>query len=384
MPHLPGQSLRITFRLVDIEEQRAIVRRVLGHADAGTTQLADVSYTLPVDRYLGSDAAAVPAGGPICLGPEIREPGDHVVRRHGDRELVVVRGETGDVVAFDNACRHRGAPIVGVDGTGARSFTCPFHGWVYDRDGVLIATPRAGDGFDDVDLTGCHLPRHEAIEVGGVVFVGDHVDVGGAAGDLDAFGLAAWQPLRLPDGSAAVWDSTWSANWKLLIDTFLESYHVPRLHQDTVARYYLDRPSTWDEWPDALRFQTSQRSLLEVADSPEDEWNLLERSSVLYLLPPNLVLSFSVDHVAAYWFHPTGPATTSVSCRLYAPADSMPAPDQAARTLALHERVSGGEDFEQQERLHASLATGSLDQVIFGRNEGPAIWFHQWLDRTRR
>lgn len=374
---------------MDRETEVSIVRRVLAHADAGTTQLSDHSATFPSSRYtdevaMHREQTALFGDGTlaVALSADLPAAGDHVVVDVAGRSLLLVRGDDGELRALVNACRHRGAPLAESGGAGARSFTCPFHGWVYGLDGALLATPRAGHAFDDVDLSTCTLPTETVRERGGTVFVGDEEpQLGGAEAELDAVGLADFVPIETEDG-VATWVSHWQANWKLLIDTFLESYHVPRLHRDTVARYYLAEPSTWDAWTDALRFQTSQVTLPALAGEPEGAWDLLGRASVLYVLAPNVILSFSVDHVAWYRFVPLAADRTRVDLALYAPADAVPTPAQAGRTLALHRSVSGGEDFTQQEKIHAALASGALEDTIFGRNEGPAIWFHEWVAKA--
>ena len=99
------------------------------------------------------------------------------------------------------------------------------------------------------------------------------------------------------------------------------------------------------------------------------------------LLTPNVVVNFSVDHVAIYRFVPLAPDRTRAELTLYTP-HAVTTDDERehfARTLALHLRVSGGEDFTKQEEVQRGLASGVLDTVVFGRNEPAAILFHRAL-----
>jgi phenylpropionate dioxygenase-like ring-hydroxylating dioxygenase large terminal subunit len=71
---------------------------------------------------------------------EIPEPGDHVTRQLGNDPVLVVRGEDGRIRAFHNSCVHRGTKLCRTDAGNSKTFTCPYHGWVYGLDGKLQAT----------------------------------------------------------------------------------------------------------------------------------------------------------------------------------------------------------------------------------------------------
>jgi hypothetical protein len=168
----------------------------------------------------------------------------------------------------------------------------------------------------------------------------------------------------------------------LLLDTFLESYHVFSLHKKTVGRYFVSQPSTYDVSGETVRLQTTQRSLLELAERPESEWDLLAHATVEHLVGATFLLSHSVDHVAAYRFLPEAPDRTRVELVLYTedPIGDDPARRQHYdRTLALHVKVATDEDFHEQERIQANLATGLVDEVLFGRNEPAAAHLHRWV-----
>src|SRR5688572_12316017 len=74
-----------------------------------------------------------------CRLEEIPNPRDYVEYEILDQSVVVVRTDEGTVVAFQNACRHRGVRVVQGRGTCADGFTCPFHGWCYGPDGANTA-----------------------------------------------------------------------------------------------------------------------------------------------------------------------------------------------------------------------------------------------------
>lgn len=375
---------------MDAGLQREIVREILALAATDTTKLADALLAVAVEDFTGEatfarERDALFRARPVvaCLSADVREPGDVFGVECGGVPLVVVRGEAGRVRAFANVCRHRGAALV-APGPGhvARSMRCTFHGWVYDLDGRNIGMPHSAGGFDGLADACTALVERPAAEAHGFVFVrpvgDDPVDVdallGPAAPELASFAFATFHRF-------ATDVREWDANWKLLVDTFLETYHVPALHPTTVGRHFLSRPSTCAALGPNIRFHSLMKTVLGLRDVPESAWSLLPHGTVEYLLTPNLVVNYSVDHVAIYRFVPLAPDRTRAELTIYTPDEVTSEADREhfARTLALHVRVSGGEDFTKQEEVQRGLASGAIDEVVFGRNEPAAILFHQAL-----
>ena len=371
------------------ETQVELIRELLDHHASGTTQLADDMLVLPAEVYTSesnweAEREALFRHRPVvaCLSGAVASVGDYVSLTVGGVPLVVVRGDDGELRAFRNVCRHRASSVVSGCGTGAASLRCPFHAWTYRLDGSLLARPQAGEGFDGTDESELGLVPVPVGEASGLVFVrpegNDPVDaaglVGDAAQDLNDFGVGGYVPFDR-------WESSWPCNWKLLVDTFLESYHVFSLHRTTVGRYYLSQPMTYRGYGPNLRFQTCQKSILELAEAPEDQWDLLSRATVEYLIAPNTILSHSVDHFAVYQFLPTSADHTDVTMTLYTPE---PVTDRTRphyeRTLELHQKVGAGEDFPQAVKIQRSLDSGLVAETLVGRHEVALIHFHQALD----
>jgi len=372
------------------ETQLELIRELLDHNAAGTTQLADDVLVLPAGVYTSeshwqAEREALFRHRPVvaCLSGAVESVGDYVSLTVGGVPLVVVRGDDGVLRGFRNVCRHRASSVVSGCGSGAASLRCPFHAWTYRLDGSLLTRPQAGEGFDGTDESELGLVPVPVGEASGLVFVrpegDDPVDaaglVGDAAQDLNDFGVGGYVPFDR-------WESSWPCNWKLLVDTFLESYHVFSLHRTTVGRYYLSQPMTYRGYGPNLRFQTCQKSILELAEAPEDQWDLLSRATVEYLIAPNTILSHSVDHFAVYQFLPTAADHTDVTMNLYTPE---PVTDRSRphyeRTLELHQKVGAGEDFPQAVKIQQSLDSGLVAETLVGRHEVALIHFHQALDK---
>ena len=158
------------------------------------------------------------------------EPGQFVTSRLGRVPAVVVRGKDGELRAFVNVCRHRGSEVV-LEHAGCRqTLQCMYHGWTYDLDGTLRRAPRTRE--EDLDPAELSLQPLHVDTLGPFAFV---------SADPGAEPLSrvaeAWPDLvremRL-DLSGLVFRERRTydvaANWKILVENFLECYHCPVSH----------------------------------------------------------------------------------------------------------------------------------------------------------
>jgi choline monooxygenase len=129
---------------------------------------------------------------------QVAEPGSFLTTDAGGVPLLVTRGSDGELRAFLNVCRHRGAVLT--EGCGRReTIQCHYHAWTYGLDGTLRVAPRSdreAAGFERDELS--------------LVLARDL--------DLDAVGFHS----RVEFGS--------NANWKVVTENFLECYHCPTAH----------------------------------------------------------------------------------------------------------------------------------------------------------
>jgi phenylpropionate dioxygenase-like ring-hydroxylating dioxygenase large terminal subunit len=267
-------------------------------------------------------------------------------------------------------------------GTGLRALTCPYHAWTYDLDGSLRARPGSAGAFDDV-ADDCSLRPVPACEHLGLVWV----QVEGAAGldamaierhlagaddDLGSFGLADHVHIDTRTRS-------WKMNWKLVVDTFCESYHIRTLHRSSIAPHYLSYSVASERFGRHTLSIGLRRSVLDELDKPKDEWDLLPHTTIQYVLVPNVVLTHQIDHVELWRLQPVRVDETVVATSVYAPAE--PHSDRArnyfVKNLEVLLGVTESEDFPLMERIQASLGAGALDALVYGRNEAPLIDFHR-------
>ena len=158
----------------------------------------------------------------------IAEPGSFLTTRAGRVPIVVTRDAEGELNAFVNVCRHRGAEVVRERNGKRKSLQCHYHAWTYDLDGRLRAAPRT----IELDLEGIALPPASVGIWGPFVFVNPEA---GAApledtlGELPGIVAEAGVPLHAvrPRRNSSY---EIQANWKLVVDNYLECYHCPVAH----------------------------------------------------------------------------------------------------------------------------------------------------------
>src|SRR3954466_15446658 len=170
------------------QDQIAEARKLLAHIDNRTTALADGVYCNPVTDYTCPRQAARERAlffedAPLNIGLSalLPRPGVWVTHDYAGVPILLARRDDGSLAAFLNVCRHRGARIVEGCGRRARSFSCPYHGWTYGRNGSLIARPEEAS-FPAVDRTTHGMRELPAIEKYGMIWVGTKP---GVALDID-------------------------------------------------------------------------------------------------------------------------------------------------------------------------------------------------------
>jgi phenylpropionate dioxygenase-like ring-hydroxylating dioxygenase large terminal subunit len=199
--------------------------------------------------------------------------------------------------------------------------------------------------------------------------------LGAVDADLTSFGLAQHRALKRnvlePD-----------CNWKLVIDAFLEGYHVKSLHRESVSRFFSDAV-IFDLITPHCRSVGARKNLSELRESTRERWRLRDVSTVFYQLFPNTVLVFHPDWVSHILVTPL----TVNQCRVehtMLVAEDAPYEGKGMehweRTFALIDgQVFQKEDLMIAQRVQAGLAGAAGDTFALGRLEQPIWHFHEQL-----
>jgi phenylpropionate dioxygenase-like ring-hydroxylating dioxygenase large terminal subunit len=374
------------------ERQVELLQRVADAGDHLRGLQAPASATSPASRYTDAgrferERQLLFRDGPVFFGlsAELAGPGAFRSETVGGVPLLVVRQADGGLRALVNICRHRGAPIAPHDatGAGARAFTCPYHGWVYGTDGALKGRPQSAGAFDDVTHA-CDLHQVAVAERHGLIFVRpggrDPIDVdaflSGAQHDLADFDLGSYVHIQSRT-------HTWKMNWKLVLDTFTESYHIRTLHRESLLPQFNSDCTIFDAFGRHCLSIGLRADVLDETRKPVEEWSLLPYGTIQYFLVPSGLVVHQLDHIETWRIEPLDVRTCRLTTSIFAP--TAPETDRAlnywVKNLDLLLKVTGTEDFPLMEQIQANLDSGALPELVYGRNEPPLIHYHREIDR---
>lgn len=364
------------------------MHRIFRFLDARTTELGEAPYVNPVASYtspaqLAREKDLLFGRQPLFVGlsGDVAKPGDYLVRDDTGLPILLVRGASGELCAFLGLCRHRGAPVASGAGQSNGRFVCPYHGWTYDDAGELVAQPCSA-GFSGLSAADTSLRPLPVAERHGMIFArqsgAEPVDIdahlGGAEGDLGALGLQDYVPFARRSIERAM-------NWKLVIDTFLEAYHVTRLHAGTLGPAIMGATAAWDAFGRSSRLVAVRRSIARARQQPESAWNLLEHAVVLYLAFPNTMLIHQIDHLEVVQAYPGagGADTAKVVFTLYTPnaVDSDAARRHFQANFDLLLEVTENEDFRLGEQIQRGFHAPGAHSIVYGRNEPGLAHYHR-------
>ena len=169
----------------------------------------------------------------ICVGreEELQSPGDYFTTEVNRVPVIIVRNHEKELKALVNICRHRMARLA--DGEGKmRVLTCPYHSWAYDLNGKLANAPKMED--KQFDKSTCNLEQLRLEIWLGFIFVNLDKNADPLAGRLKSLTnhVENYHIERMVPLSKKV--DVWQSNWKILVENFLEVYHIESVHRDTL------------------------------------------------------------------------------------------------------------------------------------------------------
>ncbi len=369
---------------------QAAIRRIPAERDAHTDPIA---ATRPNAIFTSQDHFDLEQAKifrrypvPVTLSALLAEPGSAIANDGYGVPLLITRARDGVIRAFVNACQHKGAKIVEdceVHKQGRLS--CPYHAWTYALDGKLVGVARA-DMFKDLDKTQRGLKELPAREWGGLVYV--QLD----GGEPDWSNLSDqiaedFESLGIP--TAHVYGRKTfelKANWKVVLEPFLEGYHVQRLHAASIGDLFVDAPNIVDLFGPNVR-QLSGRVGYEPSMLDEDPaGNIHKLITHAYTAFPNCVVVTSQYYISVMLLKPRGVDQTTVEYFMLTPgpAETPKAREVFERSYELIVKVFGGEDFRAAEISQAGLAAGVPQETVYCGLEENIVRYYDRLESLMR
>ncbi|BBY93629.1 (2Fe-2S) ferredoxin [Mycobacterium gallinarum] len=372
-----------------VADDVTVVRRILAHIDAGTTDEGD-AWREPVENYVNPtrfvEELEVLRSYPSVYLPSaaLPNPGDHVERVSFGVPLFAVRGRDGTARVFRNSCRHRGMALV--EGPGcAQALVCRYHGWTYRLDGALSHVPHA-DAFPGLDMSARGLVEVESREVDGLIVIGP-LGTPHPQADAAMAALADGSPWRdkLVHSTrlVAVRPALRAMNWKVLVEQFLEGYHIRTTHKNTFYPIQYDDLNVVESFGPNTRVTFPYKNIERLRDRPESTWEVGHRVTYVYHLFPNVMVATFPNQVLVITIDPIDIDHTTVTIYAMVTPDVIrratadPETSQDARNL-LNE--GGIEDNDMSEGVQLGLHAGANTFVEFGTHESAIGLFHATLD----
>lgn len=373
------------------QDQIGLLKRLLHYVDTRTTAMADAPWRNDVSVYadpqhLAREQQILFRRHPLLIGfaSEWAEPGAFRTDDSAGVPIIIARGGDGKLRAFLNVCRHRGAKVAQGCGKG-RVFVCPYHAWTYDLAGKVMGIPdeRCFPGVRSERPSLAALPlceRHGLVWVIPTPAADDATEfdidpwLAGLGPELAWYGFESWSfydQRVIPE----------SMNWKILVDTFHEGYHIGFLHRDTLKEVLHGNVTDFQAFGLNHRLTMPRKKLERLKAQPEESWDLMWNTTLIYSLFPNTLLMVQGDHVELARIFPTeGRADRAVmELRLYVPQAPATAEERTHwdKNMQLVLDVVTGEDFPAGRSIQIGLTSGAQTRVVYGRNEPAMIHYHQ-------
>lgn len=248
----------------------------------------------------------------ICVGRETDWPeaGDYFAKDLPHQPVVIWRGKDNVLRAFENVCRHRMATIA-KDSGNAGTLSCPYHRWTYDSGGELRGAPGVSTELDDEKIC---LPQLQLEIWQGFVFVNADPEATPLAPRLkgldDILNVYELGDFTWSDRSAGSFGRRTKANWKIIIENSLEGYHIPFVHEESLAPFVSRRqsPPATDAWSLSYEPRTTP---LPATDQDPTGMNEQDRTNAYtFGIYPCTIINVDCDTLIWFSVLPEGPETS--------------------------------------------------------------------------
>ncbi len=324
----------------------------------------------------------------LAVAAEVPEAGDAVPINFLGVPLLLIRGKDRAVRVFQNICRHRGMILVDAPRKIEGAIRCPYHSWCYSTQGKLVATPHVGgpghNTHEDMDRNTLGLIEVRSHIWRDVVWI----NLSGTAPafeDAMADVIDRWSDFEQPmyhGGADSHFVLSVNTNWKLAIENYCESYHLPWVHPGLNSYSRLE-----DHYNIEIEGVTSGQGTLVYRQLKDDagksfadfealdsKWDAGAEYLSIY---PNVLLGVHRDHAFAIILRPDGPEKTQEHVHLYYATETTD-DGLRQRNAALWKEVFEEDIFVVEGMQRGRKAPGFDGGQFSPAMDGPTHCFHKW------
>ena len=251
----------------------------------------------------------------IGFAKDVPAAGDAMLVDFLGMPLLILRDHDDQVRVYQNTCRHRGMILVSEKSNIRGSIRCPYHSWCYGLDGKLRSTPHAGGPgvniHEDIKRNELGLFEINSHVYMGVVFA----NISGQAApfeEVHADLLERWKDFDQPmlhSGDDSSFKLEVDCNWKLAVENYCESYHLPWIHPglNSYSRledhYHLEERLKYSGQGTLVyrQLQGEGGQMFPDFKNLADKWGTGGEYVALY---PNVLLAAQRDHTYAILLEP--------------------------------------------------------------------------------
>jgi choline monooxygenase len=361
------------------------VKEPLGTANG----LPNAHYIDPAVFAEERDALLFGQWAGLAVAADVPEAGDAKPITFMGMPLLLLRDRNDQVRVFQNTCRHRGMILVEEPRKIEGAIRCPYHSWCYSTEGKLVSTPHVGgpgqNTHPDVDRSTLGLTEIRSHIWRDVVWV----NVDGQAPEFEVAMkpvMERWAEFERPlyhGGADSKFVLSVKSNWKLAVENYCESYHLPWVHPGLNSYSRLEDHYNIEEYGAYSGQGTLVYRQLEGANGAkfadfeglDAKWDTAAEYISVY---PNVLLGMHRDHAFAIVLVPKGPEETEENIHLYYATPETDADLRAKNTEQW--KVVFEEDIFVVEGMQRGRHGVNFDGGRFSpAMDGPTHCFHDWV-----
>ena len=313
--------------------------------------------------------------------------------------LIIIRDKSDTIRVFHNVCSHRGLKLIKEPCSIKNVIRCPYHSWSYNFEGELVATPHIG-GMNKHEAEGFDKKKSNLKEVRSSVWMDlVFININNNAKHFSD----AIKPLEdrwskfIPKKDQGLikhakdfgyFNMEVNSNWKLAIENYCESYHLPWVHPELNRvsnikdHYHIEDPQDTFSGQGSNKYSQQFDGNKKFECFPNWPSNLHHNSEYVSLFP-NVMLGIHVDHYYAFWLEPLANNKTREHFEMYYVGD------ESASSKDLKEMREKNFKFWQEvmnEDVNAieGMQEGRNSPAYNGGNfspvmDTPTLMFHKWV-----